>query len=117
VVHLARIAPRYHAVITDLLQEVICAGLLDAARYRPESIKTFGAYATWWIRRAINRAISEHSQSMRSGELYNPAIQKCRWGQRQLTEIRTHALASGTGRVHRAFGAANERSASAKPLS
>jgi RNA polymerase primary sigma factor len=87
VVHLAHhAAPRTTLSITDLLQEGNL-GLLDAvSRYRPESTKTFGAYATWWIRRSLNRAINEHSQSMKlSGELY-AAIQKMQTGQRQLTQ-------------------------------
>lgn len=87
VVHLAHhAAPRTTLSITDLLQEGNL-GLLDAvSRYRPESNKTFGSYATWWIRRAINRAITEHSRSMKlSGELYN-AIQKMQGAQRQLTQ-------------------------------
>ncbi|HEX8463265.1 MAG TPA: sigma-70 family RNA polymerase sigma factor [Abditibacterium sp.] len=87
VVHLAHhAATRTTLSITDLLQEGNL-GLLDAvSRYRPESNKTFGAYATWWIRRSLNRAINEHSQSMKlSGELY-AAIQKMQTGQRQLTQ-------------------------------
>ncbi len=87
VVHLAHhSAPRTTLSITDLLQEGNL-GLLDAVtRYRPESTKTFGAYATWWIRRAINRAITEHSRSMKlSGDLYE-AIQKMQGASRQLTQ-------------------------------
>ncbi len=87
VVHLAHhSAPRTTLSITDLLQEGNL-GLLDAVtRYRPESTKTFGAYATWWIRRAINRAITEHSRSMKlSGDLYE-AIQKMQGANRQLTQ-------------------------------
>lgn len=87
VVHLAHhSAPRTTLSTTDLLQEGNL-GLLDAVtRYRPESSKTFGAYATWWIRRAINRAISEHSRSMKlSGDLYE-AIQKMQGANRQLTQ-------------------------------
>ncbi|MBW3636578.1 MAG: sigma-70 family RNA polymerase sigma factor [Armatimonadetes bacterium] len=87
VVHLAKhAAPRTTLSTADLLQEGNL-GLLDAvSRYRPESKKTFGAYATWWIRRALNRAINEHSRSMTlSGELYN-AIQTMQSGQRQLTQ-------------------------------
>jgi RNA polymerase primary sigma factor len=87
VVHLAHhSAPRTTLAMNDLLQEGNL-GLLDAvARYRPESNKTFGAYATWWVRRALNRAISEHSRSMKlSGDLYE-AIQKMQGAQRQLTQ-------------------------------
>lgn len=87
VVHLARAAAaRTTLSITDLLQEGNI-GLLDAVeRYRAESNKTFGAYATWWIRRAMNRAINEHARVMRlSGELYT-AIQKMQIAQRELTQ-------------------------------
>ncbi|RYG72504.1 sigma-70 family RNA polymerase sigma factor [bacterium] len=87
VVHLAHhAAPRTTLSITDLLQEGNL-GLLDAvSRYRPESTKTFGSYATWWIRRALNRSIAEHSRSMKlSGDLYE-AIQKMQGAQRQLTQ-------------------------------
>ncbi|HEX9998302.1 MAG TPA: sigma-70 family RNA polymerase sigma factor [Abditibacterium sp.] len=87
VVHLAHhAAPRTTLSMTDLLQEGNL-GLLDAvSRYRPESTKTFGAYATWWIRRALNRAISDYSRSMKlSGDLYE-AIQKMQAAQRQLTQ-------------------------------
>lgn len=87
VVHLARTAAaRTTLSITDLLQEGNL-GLLDAVeRYRGDSNKTFGAYATWWVRRAMNRAINEHTRVLRlSGELY-AAIQKMQIAQRQLTQ-------------------------------
>ena len=87
VVHMAKAAgARTTLPITDLLQEGNI-GLLDAVeRYRPESRKTFGAYATWWIRRAMNRAIAEHARVMSlSHELYN-AIQKLQVAQRQLSQ-------------------------------
>ncbi len=87
VVHLARTAAlRTTLSITDLLQEGNI-GLLDAVeRYRADSNKTFGAYATWWVRRSMNRAIQEHSRILRlSGELY-AAIQKMQIAQRELTQ-------------------------------
>ena len=92
VVHLAHAAaPRTTLSLTDLLQEGNL-GLLDAVeRYRPESTKTFGAYATWWVRRAMNRAINEHSRVVRlSGELYD-AIQKMQVAQRQLSQTLSRA--------------------------
>ncbi len=87
VVHLARTAAlRTSLSLTDLLQEGNI-GLLDAVeRYRPDSNKTFGSYATWWIRRAMNRAITEHSRVMQlSGELYK-AIEKMQRAQRELAQ-------------------------------
>lgn len=87
VVHLARAAaPRTALSITDLLQEGNL-GLIDAAeRYTPRGNKTFGSYATWYIRRSLNRAINEHSRMLRlSGELY-AAIQKMQTAQRELTQ-------------------------------
>ena len=87
VVHLAKSASaRTSLSITDLLQEGNI-GLLDAVeRYRPDSDKTFGSYATWWIRRAMNRAITEHSRMMKlSGELYK-AIEKMQRAQRELSQ-------------------------------
>lgn len=87
VVHLAKSAAlRTSLSLTDLLQEGNI-GLLDAVeRYRPDSKKTFGSYATWWIRRAMNRAITEHSRMMKlSGELYK-AIEKMQRAQRELTQ-------------------------------
>ncbi|RYX81005.1 sigma-70 family RNA polymerase sigma factor [bacterium] len=87
VVHLAKsAATRTTLSITDLLQEGNI-GLLDAVeRYRADSNKTFGAYATWWVRRAMNRAIQEHSRVLRlSGELY-AAIQTMQIAQRELTQ-------------------------------
>jgi RNA polymerase primary sigma factor len=87
VVHLARsAATRTTLSITDLLQEGNL-GLLDAVeRYRGDSNKSFGAYATWWVRRAMNRAINEHTRVMRlSGELY-AAIQQMQIAQRELTQ-------------------------------
>jgi RNA polymerase primary sigma factor len=121
VVHLAHhAAPRTTLSITDLLQEGNL-GLLDAvSRYRPESNKTFGSYATWWIRRALNRAISEHSRSMKlSGDLYE-AIQKMQGAQRQLTQSlgRTPSrqeIAEFTGLTIAQIEEAQR--ASAKPLS
>ncbi len=103
VVHLARAAAtRTTLSITDLLQEGNL-GLLDAVeRYRSDSNKTFGAYATWWVRRAMNRAINEHTRVMRlSGELY-AAIQKMQVAQRELTQSLGHApsraeIAEATG--------------------
>jgi len=87
VVHLARsAATRTTLSITDLLQEGNL-GLLDAVeRYRGDSNKSFGAYATWWVRRAMNRAINEHTRVRRlSGELY-AAIQQMQIAQRELTQ-------------------------------
>ena len=87
VVHLAKTAAtRTSLSITDLLQEGNL-GLIDAVeRYRPDSNKTFGSYATWWIRRAMNRAITEYSRVMKlSGELYK-AIQKLQKAQRELSQ-------------------------------
>ena len=87
VVHLAKsAATRTSLSITDLLQEGNI-GLLDAVeRYRPDSNKTFGSYATWWIRRAMNRAITDHSRVMKlSGELYK-AIEKMQRAQRELSQ-------------------------------
>lgn len=103
VVHLARsAASRTTLSITDLLQEGNI-GLLDAVeRYRADSNKTFGAYATWWVRRAMNRAIQEHSRVLRlSGELYT-AIQKMQVAQRELTQRLGHTpsraeIAQATG--------------------
>ena len=87
VVHLAKsAATRTSLSITDLLQEGNL-GLLDAVeRYRPDSKKSFGSYATWWIRRSMNRAITDHSRVMKlSGELYQ-AIQKLQKAQRELSQ-------------------------------
>ena len=87
VVHLAKsAATRTSLSITDLLQEGNL-GLLDAVeRYRPDSKKTFGSYATWWIRRSMNRAITENSRTMKlSGELYK-AIEKMQRAQRELSQ-------------------------------
>ena len=87
VVHIAKAASaRTSLSITDLLQEGNI-GLLDAVeRYRPDSNKTFGSYATWWIRRAMNRAITDHSRMMKlSGELYK-AIEKMQRAQRELSQ-------------------------------
>ena len=87
VVHLAKTAAlRTSLSLTDLLQEGNI-GLIDAVeRYRPDSNKTFGSYATWWIRRAMNRAITEHSRMMKlSGELYK-AIEKMQKAQRELAQ-------------------------------
>ena len=103
VVHLARsAATRTTLSITDLLQEGNL-GLLDAVeRYRAESNKTFGAYATWWVRRAMNRAINDHTRVLRlSGELY-AAIQKMQLAQRTLTQTLGRApsrseIAAATG--------------------
>ncbi|BCM93064.1 RNA polymerase sigma factor SigA [Abditibacteriota bacterium] len=103
VVHLAKsAATRTTLSITDLLQEGNL-GLLDAVeRYRGDSNKTFGAYATWWVRRAMNRAIQDHSRVLRlSGELYN-AIQKMQVAQRELTQKLGHTpsrqeIAQATG--------------------
>ena len=103
VVHLARsAATRTTLSITDLLQEGNL-GLLDAVeRYRAESNKSFGAYATWWVRRAMNRAINDHTRVLRlSGELY-AAIQKMQLAQRSLTQTLGRApsraeIAAATG--------------------
>ncbi len=87
VVHLAKSAAlRTSLSLTDLLQEGNI-GLIDAVeRYRPDSKKSFGSYATWWIRRAMNRAITDHSRMMKlSGELYK-AIEKMQKAQRELAQ-------------------------------
>ncbi len=121
VVHLARsAATRTTLSITDLLQEGNL-GLLDAVeRYRGDSNKTFGAYATWWVRRAMNRAINDHTRILRlSGELY-AAIQKMQMAQRELTQ--TLGRAPSRAEIAQATGLSIEQieeaqRAAAQPLS
>ncbi len=121
VVHLARsAATRTTLSITDLLQEGNL-GLLDAVeRYRGDSNKTFGAYATWWVRRAMNRAINDHTRVLRlSGELYT-AIQKMQTAQRELTQ--TLGRAPSRAEIAKATGLSIEQieeaqRAAAQPLS
>lgn len=103
VVHLAsRAAPHTTLAIGDLLQEGNL-GLIDAAeRYSPDSGKAFGSYATWWIRRSLNRAMKEHARSTKlSGALYN-AIEKIGRATRELSQTLGRAplreeLAKATG--------------------
>ena len=121
VVHLSKAAAtRTTLPVTDLLQEGNL-GLLDAVeRYRPESKKTFGAYATWWIRRAMNRAIADNARVMSvSSELYN-AIQKVQNSQRALTQ--TLGRAPSRAEIAQASGLSVEQieeaqRAAVKPLS
>ena len=121
VVHLARTAAtRTTLSITDLLQEGNL-GLLDAVeRYRGDSNKTFGSYATWWVRRSMNRAINDHTRVLSlSGELY-VAIQKMQTSQRELTQ--TLGRAPSRAEIAKATGLSVEQieeaqRAAAQPLS
>jgi len=65
VVSLARSYRTEGLEFSDLVQEG-CLGLLRAlARYEPERGTPFGAYATWWIRQALQEARSDFMRPLR----------------------------------------------------
>ena len=64
------IAKKYRGCVTtlsfmDLIQEGNCGLIKAIEKYDPDSGCRLSTYATWWIRQAITRAISDKDRSIR----------------------------------------------------
>jgi len=62
------IAKRYassHALLGDLIQEGNFGLMRAAEKFDYRRGFKFSTYATWWIRQAINRSVTEHSRTIR----------------------------------------------------
>ena len=70
----------------DLVQEGNIGLMRAVDRFNPDKGQRLSAYATWWIRQRLNRAVSDQARTMRlPGHLYG-AIQKLFRTQRELTQ-------------------------------
>lgn len=87
VVYLARgYVDRTPVPLNDLVQEGMIGMMRAVERFDPDRGQKLGAYATWWIRQAINRAIADQSRSMRlPGHMY-AVMQKVRRTQSTLSQ-------------------------------
>ncbi len=87
VIYLARgYVDRTPLPLNDLVQEGMIGMVRAVERFDPERGQKLGAYATWWIRQAINRAIGDQSRSMRlPGHMY-AVMQKVRRAQGTLSQ-------------------------------
>jgi len=65
VVTIARSYASYGVPFLDLVEEGNVGLIKAVGRYDPEKGFRFSTYASWWIRQAIVRAISDHSRTIR----------------------------------------------------
>jgi RNA polymerase primary sigma factor len=87
VVYLARkYQGRSSLPLLDLIQEGNFGLMRAVDRFDPSRGHRLSTYATWWIRQAINRAITEQNRSMRLPGQLSEAIQKLQRLQRELTQ-------------------------------
>lgn len=87
VVHIARrYKGRAALPLLDVVQEGNIGLMRAVERFRPERGHRLGAYATWWIRQSINRAIAAQARSIRLPGHLGAAIQKLQRLQRELSQ-------------------------------
>ncbi len=65
VVSVARHYASSHMELADLIQEGSLGLMRAIERYRPQRGFRFSTYATWWIRQAISRSLSEQERTVR----------------------------------------------------
>ncbi|MBN1911056.1 MAG: sigma-70 family RNA polymerase sigma factor [Pirellulales bacterium] len=83
------IAKRYrgHGVsFVDLIQEGNTGLMWAADKYDVDRGFKFATYATWWIRQAITRAMSDHARTIRVPAHLNDRMTKIREATHQLTQ-------------------------------
>ena len=71
---------------SDLIQSGNSGLLRAVKKFKPELGHKFSTYATWWIRQAINRAISDQSRTIRIPVHMHETINKLIRTQRRLTQ-------------------------------
>lgn len=71
---------------SDLIQSGNSGLLRAVKKFKPELGHKFSTYATWWIRQAINRAISDQSRTIRIPVHMYETINKLKRTQRRLTQ-------------------------------
>jgi RNA polymerase primary sigma factor len=87
VVHIARrYAARNLLPLLDIVQEGNIGLMRAVERFDPDRGQRLGAYATWWIRQSINRAIAAQSRSIRLPGHLSAVIQKLQGLQRELAQ-------------------------------
>jgi RNA polymerase primary sigma factor len=87
VVHIARrYAARNLLPLLDIVQEGNIGLMRAVERFDPERGQRLSAYATWWIRQSINRAIAEQARSIRLPGHLSAVIQKLQGLQRELAQ-------------------------------
>ena len=70
----------------DLVQDGN-TGLIDAAdHFDPDRDQSFGSYATWWIREAMNRAIREQSKVYRLSRSISTRLKKLNRARKNLAQ-------------------------------
>ena len=71
---------------SDLIQSGNSGLLRAVKKFKPELGHKFSTYATWWIRQAINRAISDQSRTIRIPVHMHETINKLMRTHRRLTQ-------------------------------
>ena len=90
VVSIAKRYQRRSMSFMDLIQEGNIGLMRAVTRYDPRLGFRLSTYATWWIRQAINRAITEQSRVIRLPTHLVDAVGKILRTQRELTQQLSH---------------------------